>query len=195
MSEELDGLIKKLQREGVEKANNEAGKIITDARTKAAEIIRAAEADAENLRAKAAKDAVENAKRSEVSLQQAARDAVLSVEKAVTDHLEKLLLKDVKQALGAPQTLSAIVTNAIKGITTNDVTLAVSSKELADALRSELAAQAAQGVTIITDETVGTGFKIRTDGGRVEHDFTGKSIAAALAKTLRPELARLVSND
>ena len=33
---------------------------------------------------------------------------------------------------------------------------------------------------------------VKTDGGRVEHDFTAETISAELARRLRPDLAKLV---
>ena len=60
------------------------------------------------------------------------------------------------------------------------------------ALKAQLAADAAKGVQVVLDETTGAGFALRLDGGRVEYDFSEAAIAAALAKRLRPDLARLV---
>ena len=65
-------------------------------------------------------------------------------------------------------------------------------KELADLFRSKLAAEAAKGVRIVTDENTGSGFRIRLANGRIEHDRTGNAVAEALAKSLRPRLAALV---
>ena len=191
MSEELDELIKKLQREGVEKANNEAGKILSDARAKATEIIKTAEHTAEELRAKAVKDAEANAQRSTVALQQAARDVTLSVEKAVTAHLENLLKQNVREALKDPATVGAMVKDAMTALASDKAEVAVASGELAEMLRAQFAGQAAQGVTVVMDETVGNGFKVRTDSGRVEHDFTGKTIAAALSARVHESLRKL----
>ena len=64
---------------------------------------------------------------------------------------------------------------------------------LTDALRAKLAAEAADsGVTIVTDDATGSGFRLRLDNGHVEHTFTGDAIAEALAKQLRPRLAALM---
>ncbi len=45
------------------------------------------------------------------------------------------------------------------------------------------------------DETLGTGFTIKLEGGRVEHDFTGATVSAELAKRLRPDLAALMQGE
>ena len=62
--------------------------------------------------------------------------------------------------------------------------------KLAPALKAQLAAQ--PELTVVTDDSLGTGFSVRVDGGRVEHAFTGEVIAEELAKRLRPDLAKLV---
>ena len=66
------------------------------------------------------------------------------------------------------------------------------SAKLADVLRAKLAADAVAGVTVVTDESTGAGFRIRLASGRIEHTFTGTAVADALAKQLRPTLAALM---
>ena len=87
---------------------------------------------------------------------------------------EERARKTISQALGAVQ-----------------ADVAVGAK-LAAALKAQLAADAAKGVQVVLDETTGAGFALRLDGGRVEYDFSEAAIAAALAKRLRPDLARIV---
>ena len=59
-----------------------------------------------------------------------------------------------------------------------------------DALKAQFAAE--KDITVITDEAMGTGFSVKTDGGRIEHAFTGEVITRELAKRLRPDLAALL---
>jgi hypothetical protein len=65
------------------------------------------------------------------------------------------------------------------------------SAKLAAALKAQLAAQ--KNVTVVMDDTFGTGFAVRLDGGRVEHQFTGEAVAEEIAKRLRPDLAKLMT--
>jgi len=116
---------------------------------------------------------------------------VLKVEESVTKLLTNLLAKDVDAALANPETVGALVADAIKGLTgTAEVALPA---QLAPALKAQLAAQG--NVTVVMDETLGTGFSVRLDGGRVEHAFTGEAVAEELAKRLRPDLAKLVAHE
>ena len=188
MSEDLQSLLEKINREGVEKARAEADKIVADAKAKAAEIVKAANAEAAKAKADAEKSAADSAARAAETIRQAARDTVLKVEASVTALLEKLLAKDVDAALANESCVAALVTDAVKGLT-GSAEVAAKAK-LAAALKAQLATQ--KNVTVVTDETLGTGFSVKLDGGRVEHAFTGDVIAEELAKRLRPELAKLL---
>ena len=188
MSEDLQSLLEKINRDGVEKANAAADKIIADAKAKAAEIVKAATADAAKAKADAEKAAADYTARASETVAQAARDTILKIEASVTAMLTALLAKDVDAALADEKNVAALALEAVKGLT-SAAEVAVPAK-LAPALKAQLAAQ--KNLTVVTDDTLGTGFSVRLDGGRVEHAFTGAAIADELAKRLRPDLARLV---
>ncbi len=188
MSEDLQSLLEKINREGVEKAHAEADKIIAEAKAKAAEIVKSANDEAAKAKADAEQAAKDYSSRAEETVRQAARDTVLKVEASVTALLEKTLAKDVDKALADDSTVGALVAEAIKGLV-GAVEVAANPK-LASALKAQLAAQ--QNVTVVMDDTLGTGFAVKTEGGRVEHAFTGDAIATELAKRLRPDLAKLM---
>ena len=63
MSEDLQSLLEKINREGVEKARAEADKIIADAKAKAADIVKTANAEATKAKADAEKAAADYAAR------------------------------------------------------------------------------------------------------------------------------------
>ena len=186
--EDLQSLLEKINREGVEKADAEAQRIIAEAEAKAAKIV----ADAENAAAKAktdaGKEAAASAARAQETLRQAARDVVLGVKNSVTVLLEQVLSKNVNKALADEKTASVIVTEAIKGLVgPGEITCGA---KLAQSLNAQLATL--KSFTVVVDESVGSGFTVKVDGGRVEHAFTGEAIAAELAKHLRPDLAKLL---
>ncbi len=192
MSEELQQLLEKIQQDGVNKANAEAAKIIAKAKADAETLIKEAEEKAAGEKARAEAEAKAFSERAGETIRQAARDTVLSVEAAVTKLLEAILVKDVKAVLADPESTAPVALEAIKALVSAGDTEVAADEKLADALRAALNAAAVKGVTVVTDETLGTGFSVRLDGGRVEHDFTGSAVAEALAKRLRPALAKLV---
>ena len=191
MAEELQQLLEKIQHDGVEKANAEAATILAKAKADAAAILKDAESKAAALRAQAETDAKAFEERAQNTISQAARDTVLEVKDAIGRMLEKLLAKDVAAALAVPSEAAKLALAAVNELGSNaDV---AAGEKLAAALKAQLAADAKAGVKVVLDESVGTGFSIRLDGGRVEHDFSESAIVAALAQRLRPDLAKLVN--
>lgn len=188
MSQDLQSLLEKINREGVEKAQAEADRIIADANEKATAIKRGARAEADKAKAEAEKAAADYAARAAETIGQAARDTVLKVEAAVQKMLEQLLAKDVDRALADEKALGALVTEAVRGLV-GSAEVAVPAK-LVPGLKAQLAARG--NLTVVLDDTLGTGFSVKVDGGRVEHAFTGAAISAELAKRLRPDLAKLL---
>ena len=179
--EDLQSLLEKINRDGVEKAEAEAKKIVAAAQAKADEIVKNAQAAAAKAKAEAQTESEAYAARAAETVRQSARDIILGVKDAVTALLEQLLTKDVDRALADEKTATALVAEAINGLTgPGEITCGA---KLAAALKS---------FTLVTDETIGSGFTIKTDGGRVEHAFTVETIATELAKRLRPDLAKLM---
>jgi len=195
MAEELQSLLEKIQRDGVEKANAEAAKIIADAKAEAQRLVKTAQESADAARAAAEADAQASAARAAETIRQAARDVVLGVEGAVTKLFENVLAKNVDAALADPAVLSGLAAEAVQALARDVPAEVAASARFAGALRAALAADARQGLTVVTDEALGTGFAVRLDGGRVAHDFTAPVISAALAQRLRPELAKIVKGD
>ena len=184
--EDLQGLLEKINRDGVEKAEAEARKIIDDARAKADALVKDALAKADQSKADAEKASAAYAERAAETIRQSARDIVIGVKDSVTALLESLLAKDVEKALG--ESAAQIVTDAIKDLT-GPGEIRCGAK-LAAALKSQAAGL--KSFTLTTDEALGAGFTVKIDGGRVAHDFTAETISTELAKRLRPDLAKLV---
>ena len=186
--EDLQGLLEKINRDGVEKAEAEAKRIIDDARAKADTLIKDALAQTAQSKADAEKTSAAYAERAAETIRQSARDIIIGVKDSVTTLLEGLLAKDVEKALGNETAAVQIVADAIKDLT-GPGEIRCGAK-LAATLNSQLSTL--NSFTVVTDEALGTGFTVKLDGGRVEHDFTAETISTELAKRLRPDLAKLV---
>ncbi len=191
MAEELQNLLEKIKRDGVDKANAEAAAIVAKAKADAEAIVKEAEEKAAAATAAAKADAETEAARAGETIRQAARDTVLEVEQSVTAMLEKLLSKNVDAALSDPAVVAPIAAEAVKSLVREGQTAEVAvDAKLVEVLRAQLAA--AKNVTVVMDDATQSGFSVRLDNGRVEHDFTGPAVAEALAARLRPALAALV---
>jgi len=186
--EDLQSLLEKINREGVEKADAEARRIINEAQAKAVALLQKVQEEVVRVKADADKESAAYAEHAKESVGQAARDLVLGVKDAVTALLEKILVKDVDKAISDEKTALDLVTTAIKDLTgPGEISC---GPALAKALSAQLAASGS--FTVVTNEQQGTGFTVKLDGGRIEHAFTDDVIAAELAKRLRPDLAALL---
>ena len=191
MAEELQNLLEKIKRDGVDKANAEAAAIVNKAKAEAAAIVKDAQAQAEAAKAAAKTQADQDAARAAETIRQAARDTVLKVESAVTTLLSALLTKSVDAALADPAVAAPLAAEAVKALVKGDAAAEVAANgKLVEALRAQLAAQA--NIKVVLDEATQAGFIVKLDGGRVEHDFTGAVVTDALASRLRPALAKLL---
>ncbi len=190
MAEELQQLLEKIQRDGVDKANAEAAAIVAKAKAEAEAIVKKAQEDAAAAEAKGKADAEAYAARARETISQAARDTVLKVKEDVTKLLTQLLAQDVSAALATEAVPLAAA--AVKELVTGSGAEVAASAKLVDTLRAQLAAQAQNGVKVVADEMTGAGFTVKLDNGRVEHDFTDAAISEALAQRLRADLAALL---
>jgi V/A-type H+-transporting ATPase subunit E len=196
MTENLQSLIEKIQHDGVDKAKADAEDILRQARAKAHSSVEEAKVEAARIIAAARQEAESFERRAEETIRQCARDTVLTVEKSVTALLTTLLLKDLTAAMADPAFAAPLAAEAVRAYLRGSDTVEVAAADkLALALRARLAAEAVSGVSVVTDESTGSGFRVRLAGGRVEHSFTGPAVVEFLARPLRPRLAELLKSS
>ena len=188
MSEDIQGLLEKINREGVEKARAEADRIVAEARAQAEKIVSDANKEAARAVAEAERSARTYMEGANATVQQAMRDILAGAERSIQDKLQKLLAKDVDRALADEKTVLEIVSAAVKEIASKGEISA--SSRVVDMLKAQLTSLGS--FTLVTDESVGSGFSVKVEDGRVEHDFTGKAISEELSRHLRPDLAALL---
>jgi V/A-type H+/Na+-transporting ATPase subunit E len=199
MVEELQHLIERIQKEAVDAAEQESARVIALAKDKASAILRAAEDQAKELTAKTEADARAFVERSKMTLEQAARDLLITVGKGVEKILSEAVASAVDQAMTI-ETLQQMLVKIVEAYVTRDgqesrVDLLVSPRDreqlvrfFADQRRKKLM----QGVNLHIDNSVLKGFKVSFVDDHVYHDFTSEAIAEALDNFLRPNLSEIV---
>ncbi len=192
MAEELKHLIAQIQKEGVEKANQEADTIISQAKEKAAKIVAEAEAKAEETLKKAETESAAFADRSAKTLEQAARDLLITVGQGCEKVVIETLGQEVTAALSGE-----VLQKMIADVTASGGSAKIAASESdAAALASFCANQAKKSgaaIELVSDNEVLSGFKVTFEGSNASLDYTGEAVAEALAAFLRPELAKTVS--
>jgi V/A-type H+-transporting ATPase subunit E len=195
MAEELKHLIDQIQKEGVEKAEEQATAILSQAKERAAKIVTEAEQKAADLLAKSETEAEAFAERSVRTLEQAARDLLITVgqgcEKVVTETLGQQVDKAIDGGL-----LEKMVLNVIEQHKGESAEFSVNEadQKALTAFCAKQAKKSGQEIELVSDAEVLSGFKVGFKGSNAYLDFTGEAVAEALASFLRPELAKIVSN-
>lgn len=193
MAEELKHLIEQIQKEGVEKANTEAGTIISQAKEKAAKIVAEAEEKAVESIRKAEAESAAFADRSVKTLEQAARDLLITVGQGCEKVVTETLGKEVDSALSGDLLEKMITEIVLQGQGGAAVTVSEADKAALTALCANIAKQSGHAVDLSSSSEILSGFKITFEGENVSLDYSGEAIAEALAAFLRPELAKTVS--
>ena len=194
MAEDLQALMERIQKDAVDKAELEATSIISKAKEKAAEIVKAAEDEAKAKLEQADKDAVAFTERSERTLEQSARDLLLSVGKNLEKMILDLLSLQIEKSLDETTVKSMLLSIAKSYSSDIEVDFSeADAKALSSFVMGEFAKQLSAGVKVESDKGVKFGFRVKLDGGKVTHEFTEAAMADALSALLRPQLSRVVN--
>lgn len=194
MAEDLQALMERIQKDAVNKAENEAAAIIAKAKEKAAEIVKDAESAAAARLEKADKDAEAFTERSERTLEQSARDLLLTVGKNLEKMILDLLNLEVEKSLDESTVKNMLLTLAKSYSSDVDVEFSeADAKKLTSFVIGEFAKQVSAGVKVESDSQVKFGFRVKLDGGKISHEFTSQAMAEALSALLRPQLAKVVN--
>ena len=193
MAEELKHLIEQIQKEGVEKADEQANTIISQAKERAATIVAEAEEKAYESLLKAKNESEAFAERSVKTLEQAARDLLITIGQGCENVIAEVLGKEVDKALSGDLLQKMVASVVEQG--GGDIELSVSENDKAALATycAELAKKSGQEIELASDSEILSGFKVGFKGKNVYLDYTGEAVANALAAFLRPELAKTVS--
>ena len=181
MAEELQGILDRINADGiakanaerdaiVEKAKREAAKIVADAKAEAAEIIKSAESEAEAF-----------AKRTENALRQAARDIKISLKGELESRINKAVENASAEALSPEFMAQLIKMAAEKFISSPDdeVTVNCAVKDTAAldaALKAALADSLNKAPVVLGNGAIRNGLEVAFRDGAFCIDFTGDAV-------------------
>ena len=198
MAEELQHLIERIRKEGVESGEKAAESLVAEAKQKAAKIVADAQKQAKDLVAKAETDSAAFAERGRATLQQAARDLLISVGGAIGKVVGGIVEAKVGAAL-TPDLMAQMLLKLAEAYAKDGGAggmVAMLGEADAAAVKAAFAKEyqnkLAAGIQIESDKEIFKGFRVGAKGGQVFHDFTKEAIAESLASFLRPELAQIV---
>jgi len=199
MSENLKGLLEKINQEGIksaeekakvieDKARQDAKKILDDARKLADEIIQKAKAEAEKTRVSA-----------NLSVKQASRDLLLGLKEDIKKTLNKIMAGEITKALSSEEIadiLAGLIDRyADKNGKADDIKILVNKVDLEkikNTFISKLKNKISIGVEFRPSQNINAGFSISFDKGKSYFDFSDEGLLETLCVYLNPELAKII---
>ena len=194
MDIQVQELITKIKRDGIESATAESAKIRQDAETEAKRIIDAAKREASKITEKAKQDAERSEKAGMAALGQASRNLLLVFRDEVQALLDRIVAEQVKDAYGE-DALKKVIPEMLsswspKEHASLDVLLSAASlTKLKSFFETKLAKEMKKGLELRSDAGLTAGFKIANKDGSAYYDFSAESVAEMLCAYLNPRLA------
>jgi V/A-type H+-transporting ATPase subunit E len=205
MEIQLQELIDKIKKDGIQSASEEGSRLRAQAEGEAKRIVDAAQKEAGDIVAKAKADADRFEKAGIAAVGQASRNLVLAFKAEIQAVLDRIVARETAAAYNADalkEALPEILKNwAAKG----------SNAQSADALdillpeaqlatlegffRGELAGELNKGVELKSDRNLGAGFRIASRDGSAYYDFSAEAVADLLSAYLNPRLADIVKTQ
>lgn len=197
MEMNLDNLISKIKKEGVEEAERKSQEIISDAQRKADDIIAHADRETKNILQEAEHEAARIKKLSEESVRQSVRDVLLTLRQRITNLCDVILKRQIIHDL-SPDFLKGIIIKLIEnfrrdGILDIEILLKKEDKDsLEKAVLNSLTEEMRKGITFKVSPSVEHGFRIGEKDKNYYYDFTDEGIIEALRMYLNPKIIKIL---
>lgn len=201
MQTKLQELTEKIYQEGVNKANEEAEKILADAKKEAQNIVSSAKKQAQSTIEQAEKEADETKKNAINELQLSGRQVISDIKQKVVTLIEAKTIKpETRKAFEQkdfiPEILALIVKNwdpkSGEAVQLNVLLPAEKQKELEAYFNSKTGKLLQESLEVTFSDKVKGGFKIGPKDGGYLISFTDKDFENFFQSYLRPKLIDLL---
>ena len=194
MDIQLQELIEKIKKEGIESAQAGAAKLKADAEAEAKKIIDDAKREAQAIIAQGKADAERSERAGVAAVEQASRNLVLAFKGEIQGLLDKLIADTASGSYSTDvikEILPDLVRNwAVKNTDSLSVLLSEGDlKKLDDTFKARLASALRGGVELKAGKNLGGGFHIAEKDGSAFYDFSAEAVANLLSAYLNPKLA------
>ncbi len=202
MAEELQSLLEKIQRDGIEKATAERDEIVKNANAEAAAILAAAKAEADKMRADAANDAEALKKRAESAIRQAARDILLELKSELQRRVAAITRSRMDAALSSEfiaglvrEIATAVLSDSAK-VSSGKLEVMVGSakcEEVTKLLTASVGADLVEKMTIFPNAAAGRGLKVSVEGNEVFFDFSDAALSEMICDYAGSRISAVVN--
>lgn len=200
MEVNLESLIAKIKKDGIEEAKAQAQEILDKAHSQAKALLDAARKEAEAVVAQAEKKAQQLTDNAEAALRQASRDLLLTLRQEITKMFEALIKEKIDGQLEAGFIKELILKFVAVWPKKDDVSFEVllsqeDAKNLQNSLAASLKEAAEKTIEIKVSKNISKGFRIGVKGQNIYYDFSDEAILEALKVFLNPATKKLLEGD
>ncbi|MBE6563319.1 MAG: V-type ATP synthase subunit E [Ruminococcaceae bacterium] len=198
MEIQLQELIDRIKKDGVEAAEAESEAIISAAKDEAEKIVARAKEEAEKILSDAKNETERLVRSGEDSLRQAGRNLLISFRESVTRELNVILTENVNSVYSSEdfvQLIRDVVTGFAARSDASDICVVLNSESLAAFERSMLAALKEKllcSVTLKASDNFDGGFRISVNNGSAYYDYSTESVVEMLSNYLTPRIIKLL---
>ncbi len=198
MDTHVEELIDRIKKDGVAAAETSASEKIAQAQKEADKIILNAKEEAEKILRQAKEETARLEKASEDAIKQAGRNILLSFRDSITKELSAIVSKEIADSY-SKETLARLVPEVVKEWVKNDgaedVSVLLNEKDLKAAeadIKAALKAEIAKGLTLKTDNSISSGFRVGVKDGAAFYDYSAEAVADLFSSYLNPRVAALM---
>ncbi len=202
----VQNLIERIRDEGVQAAQNEADRLLSDAHKQAAEILAAARTDADALRASSQAEIEAHRKASLDALQLAARDTVLDLKARVIARFEEFVKRLVVSATRDEQLIRNIVLvlagrAAEEFIQDKEIEVRISKALLGESTLQKEGKQAIlalssdmlrEEIELAADYEIEGGARVRLVKDKLEIDLSDRAVARLISQRMVPRFKAIL---
>jgi V/A-type H+-transporting ATPase subunit E len=200
MEIQVQELIDKIKKDGIESASEEAARLKREAEAEARQIVESAKKEAADIIARGKQDAERSEKAGVSALEQASRNLVLAFRSEIQALLDKLSAAQVGSSYGE-DVFKAVLPELLKSwAAKGEDELAVILPEaqlenLRGFFTGQVIAELKKGVELKSDRKLAGGFRIANRDGSAYYDFSADSVAELLSAYLNPKLAEILKTS
>jgi V/A-type H+-transporting ATPase subunit E len=198
MDIQVQELIDKIKKDGIETASQEASRIKADAEVEARRIVEAAKKEADEIIEHGKQDAERFEKAGVAALEQASRNLILAFKDEIQSLLDKLVSAQVAADYN-DDVLKAALPDLLKAWAKNDnIAVIVPEPELSKFqafFNEKLTTELWKGVELRSNRKLSSGFHISNKEGSIYYDFSAEAVASLLSAYLNPKLAEILKNS
>ncbi len=200
MDVQLQELIDKIKRDGIESASEEANKMKSQADAEAKRIVDAGQKEAAAIIERGKAEAAKFEKAGTAALEQASRNLVLAFKDEIQALLDKITAQSVTAAMN-DDALKALVPEVIKNWASkgsdalNIILSEADCKKLESYFTDKLASELKKGCELKSDKNLASGFRIAAKDGSAYYDFSAESTAELMSAYLNPRLQEILKTS